>query len=94
MPDVYMYCTRFCPYCIRAEQLLARKGIKVRRIGVDGDAALWNEMERVTGCNTVPQIFIGDRHIGGYDDMAELDMEGRLDPLLRPFLGKSRSGAD
>lgn len=94
MSDVYMYSTRFCPYCTRAERLLARKGIKVRRIGVDGDTALWNEMERITGRNTVPQIFIGDRHIGGYDDMAELDTRGGLDPLLKPFLERAGGGTD
>lgn len=89
MSDVYMYCTRFCPYCMRAEQLLARKGVKIRKIGVDGDAALWDEMERITGRNTVPQIFIGERHVGGYDDMAALDAEGGLDPLLKPFLERA-----
>jgi glutaredoxin 3 len=87
-----MYCTKFCPYCVRARQLLARKGISVRQISVDGDAQRWNEMERITGRNTVPQIFIGDHHVGGFDDLAALDMEGELDPLLKPFLEQSGTG--
>ncbi len=85
MSDVIMYCTRFCPYCSSAERLLSEKGVKVNRISVD-DRELWNEMEKLTGHNTVPQIFIGDYHVGGYDDIAQLEGEGKLDELLEPIL--------
>jgi glutaredoxin 3 len=81
-----MYCTRVCPYCIRAEQLLAKKGIAadaIEKVRVDDFPEKREEMLRLTGRRTVPQIFIGDRHIGGFDDMAELDAAGELDPLLR-----------
>ena len=83
MSEVVMYCTRFCPYCISADRLLRSKGVPIRKISVDNDRALWNEMERITGRHTVPQIFIGDHHVGGYDDLAALDRTGELDPLLK-----------
>ena len=86
MSEVVMYCTRFCPYCISADRLLSNKGVKINRISVDNDTELWTKMEQLTGRNTVPQIFIGDRHIGGYDDLAALDRAGELDPLLEPIL--------
>lgn len=87
MSEVVMYCTRFCPYCIRAEQMLRRKGVEIKKIPVDNRPELWDEMTRITGRDTVPQIFIGNYHVGGYDDMVELDMDGGLDPLLAPILG-------
>jgi glutaredoxin 3 len=86
MPRILMYCTRVCPYCVRAEQLLARKGFgadKIEKIQVDDFPERREEMTRLTGRRTVPQIFIGERHIGGFDDMAALDAAGELDPLLR-----------
>lgn len=86
MPRILMYSTRVCPYCVRAEQLLAKKGIaadQIEKIRVDEHPAQRAEMMRITGRRTVPQIFIGDRHIGGFDDLAELDAAGELDPLLR-----------
>ena len=86
MARIRMYSTRVCPYCIRAEQLLAKKGIavdQIEKIRVDDHPEQRAEMMRITGRRTVPQIFIGDRHIGGFDDMAELDAAGELDPLLR-----------
>jgi glutaredoxin 3 len=86
MPRILMYSTRVCPYCVRAEQLLAKKGIaadQIEKIRVDDLPAQRAEMMRITGRRTVPQIFIGDRHIGGFDDLAELDAAGELDPLLR-----------
>lgn len=86
MSEVIMYCTRFCPYCIRAEQLLTRKGVAITKISVDNLPDIWDEMERKTGRDTVPQIYIGDYHVGGYDDMVELDMDGELDELLAPVL--------
>jgi glutaredoxin 3 len=81
-----MYSTRVCPYCVRAEQLLAKKGIRadqIEKIRVDDHPEQRAEMMRITGRRTVPQIFIGERHIGGFDDLAELDAAGELDPLLR-----------
>ena len=86
MSEVVMYCTRFCPYCISADRLLAHKGVPINRISVDSDSGLWAKMEELTGRNTVPQIFIGDRHVGGYDDLAALDRAGELDSLLEPIL--------
>lgn len=86
MSEVLMYCTRFCPYCIRAEQLLTRKGVQITKISVDNKPEIWEEMEMKTGRDTVPQIYIGDYHVGGYDDMVELDMDGELDTLLAPLL--------
>jgi glutaredoxin 3 len=86
MPRILMYSTRVCPYCIRAEQLLARKGIasdQIEKIRVDDHPEKREEMVRLTGRRTVPQIFIGDRHIGGFDDLSELDAADELDPLLK-----------
>ena len=83
---IRMYSTRVCPYCIRAEQLLAKKGIapdQIEKIRVDEHPEQREEMARITGRRSVPQIFIGDRHVGGFDDLAELDADGELDPLLR-----------
>jgi glutaredoxin 3 len=81
-----MYCTRFCPYCISADRLLKSKGVPISKIAVDNDAQKWSEMEKLTGRNTVPQIFIGDYHVGGYDDLAALERAGELDSLLQPIL--------
>lgn len=86
MPRILMYCTKVCPYCIRAEQLLAKKGIDsdgIEKIRVDNHPEQRAEMMRITGRRTVPQIFIGDRHVGGFDDLVALDAAGELDPLLR-----------
>jgi glutaredoxin 3 len=86
MARILMYSTRICPYCIRAEQLLAKKGIaadQIEKIRVDDHPEQREEMMRITGRRTVPQIFIGDRHVGGFDDLAELDVAGELEPLLR-----------
>lgn len=83
MAKVIMYSTAFCPYCVRAEQLLHSKGVKPEKIRVDQDPDKFEEMlNRAKGRRTVPQIFIGDTHIGGYDDLAALDARGGLDPLL------------
>lgn len=82
MPEVVVYLTQHCPYCIRAQMLLDRKGVAYRAIDVGGEPRLWAEMEARSRRSTVPQIFIGDYHVGGFDDMAALDAEGRLDPLL------------
>jgi glutaredoxin 3 len=82
MPDVYMYSTRICPYCIRAERLLNKKGVQVRKILIDTNEQQRTKMIEITGRRTVPQIFIGERHVGGYDDLVDLDLEGELDSLL------------
>jgi len=78
-----MYSTAVCPYCVRAEQLLARKGVKdIEKVRVDLDPQRRQEMMERTGRRTVPQIYIGTTHVGGYDDLAALDRAGGLDPLL------------
>jgi len=80
-----MYCTAVCPYCINAERLLLRKGVtEIEKIRVDLDPEQRLIMEQRSQRRTVPQIFIGDRHIGGFDDMVELDQAGELTPLLNP----------
>ena len=83
-PSIRMYSTAVCPYCVRAEQLLQRKGVtNLEKIRIDLDPVRRDEMMSLTGRRTVPQIFIGDYHVGGCDDLYALDREGRLDPLLR-----------
>ncbi|MBL8494217.1 MAG: glutaredoxin 3 [Rhodocyclaceae bacterium] len=78
-----MYSTGVCPYCVRAEQLLNRKGVtSIEKIRVDLDPARRVEMMEKTGRRTVPQIYIGDTHVGGFDDLAALDHAGSLDVLL------------
>jgi len=81
--DVVMYSTSWCPYCDRARSLLARKGVAVQEIKVDEDPAQRELMlQRSGGRRTVPQIFVGERHVGGFDDLAALDRAGELDTLL------------
>ena len=83
MAKVLMYCTAVCPYCVRAEQLLQRKGItQIEKIRVDLEPELRLAMMEKTGRRTVPQIYINDQHIGGFDDLAALDLAGKLSPLL------------
>ncbi len=82
MPEVIMYCTAVCPYCVMAERLLASKKVMVTKIRVDLDPDLRNEMMTRSGRRTVPQIFIGSTHVGGFDDLADLNERGGLDPLL------------
>lgn len=83
MAKVVMYCTEVCPYCVRAEQLLQRKGVReIEKIRVDLQPELRVAMMEKTGRRTVPQIYIGGEHIGGYDDLASLDRSGGLTPLL------------
>jgi glutaredoxin 3 len=82
-PKVAMYTAAYCGYCTRAERLLESKGVAdIVKLFVDEDPALRTEMMQRTGRRTVPQIYIGDFHVGGYDDLAALDRAGRLDPLL------------
>ena len=83
MPVVKMYCTAVCPYCVMAEKLLNKKGVtEIEKIRVDLDPAQREHMMRITGRRTVPQIFIGERHVGGFDDLSALDAAGELEPLL------------
>ena len=83
MAQVRMYCTRSCPYCVRAERLLKKRGVKnLNKVDVGGDRKLWKAMENETRRNTVPQIFIDDYHVGGFDELAELDRSGKLKDLL------------
>ena len=83
MAKVSMYCTRSCPFCQRAERLLKKRGVNhIDIIDVGGDRGLWKDMEKKTGRNTVPQIYIDDYHVGGFDDLSALDMKGKLQPML------------
>ncbi len=83
MPVVKMYCTAVCPYCQMAEKFLNRKGVsEIEKIRVDLQPELRAHMMEITGRRTVPQIYIGKRHIGGFDDLSALDAAGELDPLL------------
>ncbi len=81
-PTVVMYRTRFCPYCIRADALLRDKGVNFETVNVDGDAEKRAWLLAQTGSRTVPQIFIGDRAIGGCTELMALDRSGQLDDLL------------
>jgi glutaredoxin 3 len=81
-PKIEMYANSWCPYCEFARTLLRGKGVSFMEISLEEHPELRAEMIRRSGRHTVPQIFIGDRHIGGSDDLYELDAEGQLDPLL------------
>jgi len=82
-PDIVMYSTGWCPYCDRARALLERKGLAFREVKVDEDAAQREAMlKRTGGRRTVPQIFIGERLVGGFDDLYALEKTGELDRLL------------
>ena len=81
---VRMYSTGVCPYCNMAERLLKAKGVEeIEKIRVDLEPAQRALMMEMTGRRTVPQIYIGDTHVGGFDDLSALDREGKLDPLLQ-----------
>jgi len=83
MPKVVMYSTRFCPYCVRARMLLEKKGIDFTDIRVDHEPQRRDEMvARAGGRSSVPQIFIDEEHVGGCDDLYELEFEGQLDKKL------------
>lgn len=84
MVSVNMYCTAVCPFCINAERLLKARGVEqIIKIRVDLDPQRRIEMTQKTGRRTVPQIYIGDYHVGGYDDLVALDQAGKLEQLLR-----------
>lgn len=82
MKSVRMYTTRICPFCVMAKRLLSSKGVGVEEIRVDENPAVRDEMMRITGRRTVPQIFVGETHVGGFDDLSALEHAGKLDPLL------------
>ncbi len=83
MPAVRVYTKPLCPFCHRAKALLSRKGVEFEEIDVEGkdDLRVW--LAETSGQKTVPQVFVGDRPLGGYADLEALDREGRLDPILR-----------
>jgi glutaredoxin 3 len=82
--QITMYCTAVCPYCMMAERLLASKGItQIDKIRVDLEPQQRELMMQKTGRRTVPQIYIGDTHVGGFDDLNAMDRAGKLDPLLQ-----------
>ena len=84
MSHVTIYTKAYCPYCVRAKSLLDHKGVSYQELRIDEQPELRPQMiERAGGRSTVPQIFIGERHIGGCDDMLALDASGQLDPLLK-----------
>ena len=84
MPRVKMYTTAVCPYCIRAKQILKSKGAdQIEEIRIDTDPEQRDHMMQITGRRTVPQIFIGDTHVGGCDDLIALDGRGGLEPMLK-----------
>ena len=82
-PDVVVYLAGWCPYCQRARSLLSKKGVQVREIDVDDDPQLREERIARSGRRTVPQIFIGEKHVGGCDDLLALDGRGELDRLIQ-----------
>lgn len=83
MAKVVMYSTHACPYCRLADRLLTKKGVVIEKILVDEAPELRVEMIRITGRVTVPQIFINDTHVGGYTELAQLDLSGKLDAMLQ-----------
>jgi glutaredoxin 3 len=83
MPKVLMYSTAVCPFCVRAEQLLTRKGVTdIEKVRVDLQPERRDEMMQRTGRRTVPQIYIGETHVGGCDELYDLERQGKLDSLL------------
>ncbi len=83
MKNVTVYSTKVCPYCVQAKQLLESLGIPYIEIFVDQDLALRQKMEEISGRRTVPQIFIGDRHVGGYTDLKALHEHGELQDWVK-----------
>jgi len=90
--EITLYTTRSCPYCRRAKELLQKKNLAYREINVDGDYEARTQMsKRANGRSTVPQIFFGDTHIGGCDDLYELHYDGKLDSLLSDLAGHAEA---
>ncbi|MGZ4975628.1 MAG: glutaredoxin 3 [Methylobacter sp.] len=84
MPEILIYTTKICPYCMMAKRLLDKKGASYMEINVDAKPGLREEMVRKTNRRTVPQIYIGDYHVGGFDELYALDQQKKLDALLSP----------
>lgn len=82
MSNIRMYCTAFCPYCVMAEELLKSKGAEISKIFIEAMPNGFGELFELTGRHTVPQIYIGDTHVGGFDDLSALDSRDGLEPLL------------
>lgn len=82
MPNILIYTTKICPYCVMAKRLLDKKGASYTEINVDSDPGLREEMMRKTNRRTVPQIYIGDFHVGGFDELYALEQQKKLDELL------------
>ena len=83
MANVVIYCTATCPFCLMAKRLLDGKGVEYQSIDIGNDRDKWADLEAKTGRNTVPQVFICDKHIGGYDDLSAADKRGEIDRLLK-----------
>ena len=81
-PNIVMYTTATCPFCLAARSLLSNKGVSWNEVAIDGDLKRREEMIERSGRRTVPQIFIGDHHVGGFDDLNALQQSGQLDGLL------------
>ena len=82
MPEILIYTTNICPYCVMAKRLLDKKGVSYTEINVEAQTGLREEMMRKTKRRTVPQIYIGDLHVGGFDDLYALEQQKKLDALL------------
>lgn len=82
MAEITIYTTRFCPFCVRAKSLLSNKRAEFKEIAVDGDSEMRRQLLERTGQRTVPQIWIGQQHVGGCDELMTLDRQGRLDTML------------
>ena len=82
MKKIVIYTTTICPYCVRAKNLLKSKGLEYDEINVEDEAAREEMIKKAGGMKTVPQIFIGDTHVGGFDDLYALDIEGKLDEMV------------
>lgn len=85
MAEILIYTANLCPYCTMAKRLLDKKGVSYTEINVDAEPGMREKMMQLTKRRTVPQIYIGERHIGGFDDMYALDQQKGLDPLLAEF---------
>ena len=82
MAHVKMYCTNTCPFCINAEKLLLSKGAEIEKINIDIEVDEFAKVAAEIGLDSVPQIFIDGQHVGGFDDLSELDMDDELEPML------------
>lgn len=81
-PDVVIYTSAWCGYCSAAKTLLTKKGVTFTEVRVDKEAGMRAEMEQRSGLTSVPQVFIGDHHVGGFDELMDLDMDDELNPML------------